>query len=139
MNCYTIVNLDLEEATQLDMQFVEKVTQALEKGKYVVGVFLDLKKALTQLTIVFYYRRGSLYQWFQSYLTNRTHFVSYKSTNSETQKVTHGIPQGSTLGPLMFILYTNDFSRCYKLSFSILFADDITLIIEGNEYHRMIF
>ena len=88
------------------MQFVEKVTQALEKGKYVVGVFLDLKKAFDTVNHSILLKklhaigiRGSHYQWIQSYLN----FVSYKSTNSDTQKAIHGIPQGSTLGPL--ILY----------------------------------
>ena len=54
------------------------------------------------------------------------------------QTITHGVPQGSILGPLLFILYVNDFSRASDLLFSILFADDTTVLIEGHEYPKLI-
>ena len=52
----------------------------------------------------------------------------------ERKHIYHGVPQGSILGPLLFILYVNDFSRSSDLLFSILFADDTTVIIEGINY-----
>ena len=56
----------------------------------------------------------------------------------ETKQITHGVPQGSILGPLLFILYLNDFSRASDLLFSILFADDTTVLIEGYSYNNII-
>ena len=64
--------------------------------------------------------------------------MQYGNTKSETKQITHGVPQGSILGPLLFILYVNDFSRASGLLFSIVFADDTTVLIEGHEYHKLI-
>ena len=68
----------------------------------------------------------------ESYLCNRTQYVSYKGTKSECSVVTHGVPQGSVLGPLLFILYTNDLPNSIKHSKTILFADDTTIYATGN-------
>ena len=76
--------------------------------------------------------KSPLLIWFKSYLINRTHFVSYNSINSDSD-VTHCISQGSTLGPLLFIIYMNDFSNSSKLLFSIIFGDNTTLLTEGKE------
>ena len=64
--------------------------------------------------------------------------MQYGNTKSESKQITHGVPQGSNLGPLLFILYVNDFSRASDLLFSILFADDTTVLIEGHEYQELI-
>ena len=64
--------------------------------------------------------------------------MHYNDYNSETKKITHGVPQGSILGPLLFIIYTNDFSRPSELLFSILFADDTSVFIEGTNYDKII-
>ena len=115
---------------------VERVSKALDTGKYVVGVFLDLKKAFATVDhgillekLYLYGIRGNIYSWFESYLTNRSQFVEYNNVKSKTENITHGVPQGYILGPLLFIIYMNDFSRSSELLFSILFADDTSVFI----------
>ena len=103
---------------------VERVSKALDTGKYVVGVFLDLKKAFDTVDhsillnkLYLYGIRGNIHNWFKSYLTNRSQYVEYNKVKSKTEIITHGVPQGSILGPLLFIIYMNDFSRSSELLF----------------------
>ncbi len=71
--------------------------------------------------------RGIQLAWFSDYLTNRFQYVKIGNVESDLLKITCGIPQGSTLGPLLFILYVNDMPNCSKkLSFRI-FADDTNI------------
>ena len=64
--------------------------------------------------------------WFENYLTCRKQFVSYNSGKSGNEDIKCGVPQGSILGPLLFILYMNDICYTSKLLKTILFADDTT-------------
>ena len=82
--------------------------------------------------------RGHVHDWFKNYLSNRTQFVYYNNTISEVKGSSHGVPQGSILGPILFIIYLNDLSRASDILFSILFADGTTVLIEGHNYNNII-
>ena len=77
-------------------------------------------------------------QWFKSYLSARSQYVSYNGIKSSIRNITHGVPQGSILGPLLFILNVNEFARSSDVLFSILFADDVSVFIEGHSYAEVI-
>ena len=106
-----------------------------------MGVFFYLKKAFDTVYHTILLKRLHAYgirdnhlDWFKSYLNNRTQYVIYTNARSDIKTITHGVPQGSILGPLLFIQNVNDFSRASSLSFSILFADDTSVFIEGECY-----
>ena len=80
--------------------------------------------------------RGNIYDWVKSYLTNRSQFVLYNNSKSEENFFSR-VPHGSILGPLFFIVFMNIFSRASKTS--IFFADDTTVLIEGQIYDKVIF
>nr|CAH7752243.1 unnamed protein product [Callosobruchus chinensis] len=71
--------------------------------------------------------KGSLCPWISSYITNRQQIVTVNGFTSETIAVTSGVPQGSHLGPLLFIIYVNDIKRVFKFSKCLLYADDLKI------------
>ena len=82
--------------------------------------------------------KGNILKWFKSYLSCRKQYFLYNNCKSDIKLITHGVPQESILGPLLFILYINDFSRASELLFSIIFADDTSVFIEGTHYEQVI-
>ena len=76
---------------------------------------------------------GNALSWFESYLTGRKHLVSYNGVASSTKVITCGVPQGSILGPLLFLLYINDLYNIYSMSIPVLSADDTKLFYKGKE------
>ena len=78
------------------------------------------------------------WNWLKSYLVNRKQYVCYSDNLSATMPITHGVPQGSILWPLLFILYINDLANVSENLFSILSADDTTVLIEGMNINTMI-
>ena len=76
--------------------------------------------------------RGTVHDWFKSYLFGRTQQVDYNSSISNIEPISFSVPQGSILGPLLFIIYINDFSKCLKYSNNLSFADDTTIILSAK-------
>ena len=81
--------------------------------------------------------RGIVLDWFRSYLTDRNMYVDYKGIMSKEHNINYGVPQGSVLGPLLFILYTNDLPNTLTVSKSILFADDTTIYYSHSNLNTL--
>ena len=74
-----------------------------------------------------------MYNWFQSYLTNRKQFVRYNNITSPSKPVFIGVPQGTILGPILFLIYTNDFTNLTSDSLIVKYADDSSVVSHSNE------
>ena len=122
----------------------DKVTEALEKNEYSVGIFIDLSKAFDTLNhdillrkLEHYGIRGIALQWFYSYLSNRKQYVAVNEISSSMRYITCGVPQGSILGPLLFILYINDIVHVSQILRFILFADDTNLFYSDKSLDNL--
>ena len=118
---------------------VNQITSALDKGNFGCSIFIDLQKAFDTVDheillskLDFYGVRGKALDWFNSFLTNRLQFVTVSGTNSKSKIMKHGVPQGSVLGPLLFLLYVNDLYISLRYSLAILFADDTMLFLQNE-------
>ena len=117
------------------IDITETIRQALDKKKHVCGVFVDLQKAFDTVNhdiliskLEHYGIRGTANNWFTSYLKNRSQFVSILGFDSCSKPINHGVPQGSVLGPLLFLIYINDLQYAIKNSKVFHFADDTNLL-----------
>ena len=125
-------------------ELAANITKGIEKGKYTAGIFLDLSKAFDTLEheVVYmklekYGLRGNCMKWFQSYLSNRSLMVECRTGSSKTistpYPVEYGTPQGSCLGPLIFLIFCNDLQKHLTFLSCIQFADDTTLYITHSK------
>ena len=127
------------------MFLVDKISRALEDGDYVLGLFLDFSKAFDTVNhsimfkkLEYYGIRGIPLNLLKSYLSNRFQYVEYNGVHSKKAEIVCGVPQGSILGPLLFLLYINDLANASSKMFSILFADDSNLFLTGKNPNELI-
>jgi hypothetical protein len=114
------------------LHFLNETAKALSNKKHVAAVFCDLRKAFDCCNhdiliskLKKYGFEGNAISWFSSYLSDRKQFVHIDDTSSNLINISIGVPQGSILGPLLFLVYNNDLPNCTKLG-TLLFADNTT-------------
>jgi len=122
------------------LQLVDKLNKALDENKVTIGVFLDLSKAFDTIDhhilvtkLENYGVRGTVNHWFKSYLQNRSQYTILENTHSNSRQISCGVPQGSILGPLLFLIYINELNMITDSVETIMFADDTNLFISGKD------
>ena len=120
---------------------VDKIINELQKRNHIIGIFIDLSKAFDTIDheklivkLEHYGIRGNCLELLKSYLSNRQQYTDFNGTKSDFCKIEFGVPQGSALGPLLFLIYINDLITCSDdTSDFILFADDTNVFIVGKK------
>ena len=125
-------------------ELLTNIYDDINKGEHFGAIFLDLSKAFDTVShdillakLEHYGIRGTSLKLLESYLTNRKQYVTVNGHKSQTQVVNIGVPQGSVLGPLLFLIYINDLPLSTNNMKSILFADDTTFFTSHKDIHNL--
>src|SRR5436190_7588529 len=117
---------------------------AINNNKKSLIIYIDLKNAFDSISrdLLFYKLecigiRGTALKWFRSYLTDRYQNVTICNISGELRSVDFGVVQGSTLGPLLFLIYINNLSNLNLIGKLVLFADDACLILQGTTWDQV--
>lgn len=132
--------------TQALLQFTQKAFNAMHNSETILGIFIDFQKAFDTINHKILFKKmersfhfsNSALTWFKSYLSDRSQYVSCEEHSSSTLPITCGVPQGSTLGPTLFLMYINDLTEVCSIFSPILFADDTNLFFHKKRPHLSI-
>ena len=120
------------------------ILEALSKKQVALLLLIDFSKAFDVVEhsillhkLQHYGVRGIAFKWIESYLNDRKQFVNINGTDSSQKPIEYGVPQGSVLGPLLFIIYINDLPNISKFAHFILYADDANIIVTGQNVHEV--
>ena len=126
------------------LEITEKIRETIDNKKYGCRIFIDLRKAFDTVNheillkkLEHYGIRGKALTWFTSYLTNRKQYVFLNGECSESKYITCGVPQGSCLGPLLFLIYINDLPNISEVLHFYLFADDTNIYYEAETVQKL--
>ena len=138
-NNYQFGFREIHSTNHAFIALIDKIQNIIDNNGFACSVFIDLKKAFDTVNhkillrkLSFYGIRGNSYKWFESYLCRRFQYTKTKGFSSSIKEILYGVPQGSVLGPLLFLLYINDLHKALRHSFSILFADDTNLTVTSR-------
>ena len=118
---------------------IDEVAKSLQNNEITCGIYLDLKKAFDTVCLEILLKKlyflgikGDLYKILESYLSNRFQLTKFNNIYSKPAEVTMGVPQGSILGPLLFIVYINDLSNVTDDAKFYFFADDTAITVKSS-------
>ena len=122
---------------------IDKISEALENGDCVIVIFLAFSTVFDTVDHIILLQKLYLYgkqdvtlSWFENHLSNRKQYVSYTGNKSKTEKINFVVPQGSIIGPLLFLIYINDLSTVSGACMSILFADNANMFFTGKNLQK---
>ena len=126
-------------------RFTHDIINRFDNGELTIAVLLDLSRAfdcvnhnILKYKLRYYGIRSTGLKWFCSYLTDRKQYVHFNGSSSDVKHISTGVPQGSILGPLLFLLYINDFCESVNSGTQLLFADDATYYESGTCYEEVL-
>lgn len=126
------------------IHLINEIGNAKNKDFLTIGVFCDITKGFDTVSHSILLKKMKKYgikdkelQWFTDYLDERKQFVQINDSKSQVQIISKGVPQGSILGPLLFLIFINDLPRATKL-LTLLFADDTSFLISGKSLREVL-
>ena len=126
------------------IDIIDEIKFAIDNGEYAIGIFLDIEKAFDSINhkillhkLSHYGFRGHINNFLASYLSNRTQFTEVNGIKSSVKYINYGVPQGSILGPLLFLIFVNDIGPVLK-SKGRLFADDTSILVHNQDINSLL-
>ena len=124
---------------------INDITEELDNKLFCIGIFINLSKAFDMVDhkllirkLNHYGIRGTALPWLIDYLHNRKQYVCINKINSKLAPITCGVPHGSILGPLLFLIFINDIVNTSKITEIIIFADDTNLFFKDSNLDNLI-